>query len=65
MGVVVRELWEKPEGLPQRLVDMMVYQVGAPFVGHVDGISPKKMVAARLRKRKESEEEAAAARACG
>lgn len=64
MGVVVRELWEKLEGLPQRLVDMMVYQVGAPFVGHVDGISPK-MVAARLRKRKESEEEAAAARACG
>ncbi|KAI8933636.1 hypothetical protein NX059_009361 [Plenodomus lindquistii] len=42
--------WEKVVSgeIPERLVDAMGYQVSAPFVGFVDGISPRNMVRRRL-----------------
>ena len=33
--------WDKLDDMPPRLVDMLGYKVGAPFVGHVDGRSPR------------------------
>ncbi|EXL93794.1 hypothetical protein NOF04DRAFT_13499 [Fusarium oxysporum II5] len=41
--------WEKLDELPPRLVDMLGYQVGAPFVGYVDGISPRRAVERKMR----------------
>jgi ectoine hydroxylase-related dioxygenase (phytanoyl-CoA dioxygenase family) len=36
--------WEKLDEIPPRLVDMLGYKVGAPFIGHVDGNSPRAAV---------------------
>jgi ectoine hydroxylase-related dioxygenase (phytanoyl-CoA dioxygenase family) len=33
--------WEKLGEMPPRLVDLLGYKVGAPFIGHVDGRSPR------------------------
>ncbi|KAF5621340.1 phytanoyl dioxygenase [Fusarium tjaetaba] len=41
--------WEKLNEIPPRLVDMLGYQVGAPFVGYVDGISPRRAVERKMR----------------
>ncbi|KAF5542816.1 phytanoyl dioxygenase family [Fusarium phyllophilum] len=41
--------WEKLNDIPPRLVDMLGYQVGAPFVGYVDGVSPKRAVERKMR----------------
>lgn len=46
--------FEKLEEMPPRLVDLLGYKVGAPFIGHVDGNSPRTAVSrimARLRKK--------------
>ncbi|KAF6831529.1 phytanoyl- dioxygenase family protein [Colletotrichum plurivorum] len=45
--------WEKLEGMPRRLVDMLGYGVGAPFIGYADGIHPWKVVQRRLREQRE------------
>jgi ectoine hydroxylase-related dioxygenase (phytanoyl-CoA dioxygenase family) len=34
--------------MPPRLVDMLGYKVGAPFIGHVDGSSPRAAVSRML-----------------
>jgi ectoine hydroxylase-related dioxygenase (phytanoyl-CoA dioxygenase family) len=36
--------WEKLDEIPPRLVDMLGYKVGAPFIGHVNGNSPRAAV---------------------
>ncbi|KAM5343613.1 hypothetical protein ACJ41O_012150 [Fusarium nematophilum] len=41
---------EKISEIPKRIVDMMGYQVGAPFVGYADGISPRKAVERHLKR---------------
>ncbi|KAG5742693.1 hypothetical protein H9Q70_014575 [Fusarium xylarioides] len=41
--------WEKLNDIPPRLVYMLGYQVGAPFVGYVDGISPRRAVERKMR----------------
>lgn len=41
--------WEKLNQIPPRLVDMLGYKVGAPFVGYVDGVSPRRAVEALLK----------------
>ncbi|TDZ29313.1 Uncharacterized protein C8035_v011309 [Colletotrichum spinosum] len=41
--------WDKLEGMPRGLVDMMGYGVGDPFIGYVDGIHPWKVAQRRLR----------------
>lgn len=46
--------FEKLKEIPSRLVDMMGYQVGAPFVGYADGISPRKAVERHLDRWKEN-----------
>lgn len=33
--------FDKLDEMPPRLVDMLGYKVGAPFIGHVDGSSPR------------------------
>ncbi|KAF5687785.1 phytanoyl dioxygenase family [Fusarium denticulatum] len=43
--------WEKLNEIPPRLVDMLGYQVGAPFVGYVDGISPRRAVERKMREK--------------
>ncbi|EWG47700.1 hypothetical protein FVEG_16177 [Fusarium verticillioides 7600] len=43
--------WEKLNDIPPRLVDMLGYQVGAPFVGYVDGISPRRAVEQKMREK--------------
>jgi ectoine hydroxylase-related dioxygenase (phytanoyl-CoA dioxygenase family) len=40
--------WEKLDEMPPRLVDMLGYKVGAPFIGHVDGNSPRAAVSRLL-----------------
>ncbi|OLN90175.1 hypothetical protein CCHL11_09792 [Colletotrichum chlorophyti] len=45
--------WEKLPLIPKRIVDIMGYQVGSPFVGYVDGISPRRAVARHLRRYEE------------
>ncbi|KAF5985081.1 phytanoyl dioxygenase family [Fusarium coicis] len=41
--------WEKLNEIPPRLVDMLGNQVGAPFVGYVDGISPRRAVERKMK----------------
>ncbi|KEY67100.1 hypothetical protein S7711_07075 [Stachybotrys chartarum IBT 7711] len=43
--------WDKLDDMPPRLVDMLGYKVGAPFIGHVNGHSPRVAVSHMLRKR--------------
>ncbi|GKT53125.1 phytanoyl-CoA dioxygenase family protein [Colletotrichum tofieldiae] len=43
--------WEKLSGMPRRLVDLLGYEVGAPFVGYADGVHPWKVVQRRLKER--------------
>ncbi|GKT47965.1 uncharacterized protein ColSpa_08146 [Colletotrichum spaethianum] len=43
--------WEKLSGMPRRLVDLLGYEVGAPFVGYAHGLHPWKVVQRRLRER--------------
>lgn len=45
--------WGKLGGMPRRLVDLLGYEVGAPFVGYADGVHPWKIVQRRLREREE------------
>jgi ectoine hydroxylase-related dioxygenase (phytanoyl-CoA dioxygenase family) len=45
--------WEQLDAMPPRLVDMLGYKVGAPFVGHVDGRSPRVAVARALQQRRQ------------
>ena len=40
--------WEKLDEIPPRLVDMLGYKVGRPFVGYVDGRSPRAAVSQLL-----------------
>lgn len=40
--------FDKLEDMPPRLVDMLGYKVGAPFIGHVDGSSPRAAVSRML-----------------
>ena len=40
--------WEKLDELPPKLVDMLGYKVGTPFVGYVDGRSPRTAVSQLL-----------------
>ncbi|KAH7305907.1 hypothetical protein B0I35DRAFT_464603 [Stachybotrys elegans] len=40
--------WEDLAGMPPRLVDLIGYKVGSPFIGHVDGRSPRAVVEQRL-----------------
>ncbi|KAL1857055.1 hypothetical protein Daus18300_010503 [Diaporthe australafricana] len=47
--------WELLPQMPKQLVDILGYQVGSPFVGYVDGISPRRAVEKRLRKKQEEE----------
>lgn len=47
--------WENLPHIPKQLVDLFGYQVGSPFVGYVDGISPRRAVEKRLRRRQEEE----------
>ncbi|KAL6862032.1 hypothetical protein J3F83DRAFT_746486 [Trichoderma novae-zelandiae] len=42
--------WEKLDEMPARLVDMLGYKVGNPFLGFVDGGSPRRAVERLLRK---------------
>lgn len=50
--------WEKLDEMPPRLVDMLGYKVGNPFLGFVDGKSPRWAVARLLKKyRGEKKEE--------
>ncbi|PTB62219.1 PhyH-domain-containing protein [Trichoderma citrinoviride] len=44
--------WEKLDEMPPRLVDMLGFKVGNPFLGHVDGKSPRRAVAELLKKYK-------------
>lgn len=43
--------WEKLDEIPPRLVDMMGYKVGNPFLGYCDGRSPRTRVAQLLEER--------------
>ena len=43
--------WERLEHMPHRLVDLLGYKVGAPFIGHVDGHSPRAAVTRMLQMR--------------
>ncbi|KAL2877281.1 hypothetical protein SGCOL_007438 [Colletotrichum sp. CLE4] len=45
--------WNKLAGMPRRLVDLLGYEPGAPFVGYADGVHPWKVVQRRLREQKE------------
>ena len=36
--------WDKLDAIPPEIVDMMGYKVGVPFVGYVDGVSPRRAV---------------------
>lgn len=45
--------WEKLNDIPPKLVDIMGYQVGAPFLGYADGTSPRKVVDRYLKRRAE------------
>lgn len=47
--------WEKLDEIPPRLVDMLGYKVGNPFLGFVDGGSPRAAVARLLKKYKGTE----------
>jgi ectoine hydroxylase-related dioxygenase (phytanoyl-CoA dioxygenase family) len=40
--------WEKLDGIHPRIVAMMGYKVGMPFIGYVDGRSPRTRVAELL-----------------
>lgn len=42
--------WDKLDKIPPRLVDLLGYKVGAPFVGYVDGISPRRAVELLLKR---------------
>ncbi|KAL7786723.1 hypothetical protein V8C37DRAFT_290446 [Trichoderma ceciliae] len=42
--------WEKLDEMPEKLVDMLGYKVGNPFVGFVDGGSPRAAVQRLLEK---------------
>lgn len=42
--------WEKLEGIPQRLIDMMGYKVGNPFLGYCDGRTPRTRVTELMQK---------------
>ncbi|KAH6692245.1 phytanoyl-CoA dioxygenase family protein [Plectosphaerella plurivora] len=42
--------FEKLPEIPKRIVDLMGYQVGAPFIGHVDGMSPRKAAERHLQR---------------
>ncbi|EFZ04102.1 phytanoyl-CoA dioxygenase family protein [Metarhizium robertsii ARSEF 23] len=42
--------WDKLDDVPPRLVGMMGYKVGAPFIGYVDGRSPRTRVTELLRR---------------
>ncbi|KAH0527492.1 hypothetical protein TsFJ059_002492 [Trichoderma semiorbis] len=44
--------WEKLDEIPERLVDMFGYKVGNPFLGFVDGGSPRAAVGRLLKKYK-------------
>ncbi|KAL7929962.1 hypothetical protein V8C35DRAFT_314254 [Trichoderma chlorosporum] len=44
--------WEKLDEIPERLVDMLGYKVGNPFLGFVDGGSPRAAVGRLLKKYK-------------
>ncbi|KAL6695427.1 hypothetical protein J3F84DRAFT_374353 [Trichoderma pleuroticola] len=44
--------WEKLDDIPERLVDMLGYKVGNPFLGFVDGGSPRAAVGRLLKKYK-------------
>ncbi len=48
--------WDKLDELPPKLVDMLGYKVGAPFIGHVDGNSPRTAVTRLMKKLKKSGE---------
>ncbi|KAI1861265.1 uncharacterized protein JN550_010944 [Neoarthrinium moseri] len=45
--------WDKLDIIPDRLVDMLGYKVASPFIGYVDGVSPRRAVARLLRRRKD------------
>ncbi|KAJ0301731.1 hypothetical protein COL5a_005749 [Colletotrichum fioriniae] len=45
--------WDKLAGMPRRLVDLLGYEPGAPFVGYADGVHPWKVVQRRLREQEE------------
>ncbi|KAF4782596.1 hypothetical protein HER10_EVM0000869 [Colletotrichum scovillei] len=45
--------WDKLAGMPRRLVDLLGYEPGAPFVGYADGVHPWKVVQKRLREQEE------------
>ncbi len=49
--------WEKLDVIPPRLVDMLGYKVGPPFVGYVDGRSPRTAVTQLLKQHKKAAEE--------
>ena len=34
--------WDKLEEIPEGIIDMMGWKVGYPFIGYVDGRSPRK-----------------------
>lgn len=42
--------WDKLDDIPPRLVGMMGYKVGMPFIGYVDGRTPRTRVAELLEK---------------
>ncbi|EEY15366.1 phytanoyl-CoA dioxygenase family protein [Verticillium alfalfae VaMs.102] len=42
--------FEKLPDIPKRIVDMLGYQVAAPFIGHVDGMSPRKAAERHLQR---------------
>ncbi|KAF3356198.1 hypothetical protein VDGD_07769 [Verticillium dahliae] len=42
--------FEKLSDIPKRIVDMLGYQVAAPFIGHVDGMSPRKAAERHLQR---------------
>ncbi len=42
--------FDKLDELPPRLVEMLGYKVGAPFIGHVDGRSPRVAVNRMLKR---------------
>lgn len=44
--------WEKLDSIPSRLVDMLGYKVGQPFMGYVDGRSPLAAVSHLLEQKK-------------
>lgn len=44
--------FDQLDEMPPRLVDMLGYKVGAPFIGHVDGSSPRAAVQRMLERYK-------------